>query len=195
MHSFKICEEKFECLGEGSSRRVYGLDTEWALKKAISNGGIWQNKNEIQVYKKYKNSTMPLCPIDLSRSTNEHIVMRRVVPINELPESDDELYSSFDGVVMDYVDECHIDYITPAQKREFIKDLISEKYDPRLIEFIKRLARFKSETIHHLFYDTCSFNCGLMDNKVVILDYGYPDVDEHLRPDFYKPLEDYEEIS
>lgn len=192
MHSFKFCEERFEILGEGSSRRVYALDSEWVAKKPISVGGIWQNSNELSVYKKYQNTTLPICPIDLTRSTNNYIVMRRVTPINEIDDSVDSINDDFDSIVMEYVDVCNLHYNTPTEKKKFIQSIVNSNTDSRIVDFIKRLARFKSETINYLFTDVCSFNCGLLDNKVIVLDYGYPATDEHLTANFYTPLPEYE---
>lgn len=185
MHTFDVCEKDLELLGEGSSRRVYGLDPEWAIKKPINYGGIWQNANEIKVFKKYKNSTLPICPIDLERSTSQSIFMRRVQPLEDMQ------LSMFDGAVMDYVDDCHKKYISTEQKRNFIKEMIDSNYDPKVIEFVKKLARFKSEDIHYFFYDVCSFNCGMLNDQIVIIDYGYPD-DDYRDEHFYTSTKEYE---
>ena len=189
MYSFEHCTENFDEIGEGSSRIVFGLDNEWVLKLPITNGGIWQNSNEVEFYKKYRNSNLPLCPIDLELSSSDHIVMRRAEPMSEL--EDDTLYMQFDSIVLSYIEECSEKYKDYKDKLGFIKDLINKRTDIRIIDFIKKLSTIKNSTVQYLFYDVCSFNCGLLNDEIVVLDYGYPDDGTDHGNEFYKNTETY----
>ncbi|HEY5563836.1 MAG TPA: hypothetical protein VIK72_19140 [Clostridiaceae bacterium] len=78
--SYAALEKKYEYLGEGSGRIVFGINDKYVIKVAKNNNGQVQNKieniiyNEIEdKYKKY------LCPVYLSR--NHRLIMKRAIPL------------------------------------------------------------------------------------------------------------------
>lgn len=184
------CVEKYDEIGEGSSRIVFGMDNDWVIKLPITYGGHWQNQNEINFYKKYKNTALPLCPIDLSKSTENYIVMKRATPLSEL-EDEETFLNDFDLCIGRYVEDCTSLYNTHIEKKTFIDELFISGLDQRLIKFMQKLTKFKSSTIETLFYDVCYFNCGLVDNDIVVVDYGYPATDEKMGGKFYEYTTEY----
>lgn len=180
MFSFEYCYKNLEELGEGSSRVVFALDDEWVLKLPITYGGYWQNQNEINFYKKYQKTSLPLCPIDLSKSSENFIVMRRAKQLSDIND-DFKLYNLFDYCMHSYIELCEND-MTAKEKNEFFKSEFDvRERDPRVLSFIKNLNRFNNKTVSHILYDVCSFNSGLINDQIVAVDYGYPEVESDMR--------------
>lgn len=194
MYSFEHCEKNFDYINEGSCRQVYGINNEWVIKKAFTNGGYWQNKNEIELYTKYKDTDLPLCPIDLERSTATDIFMARADVIADKYEQEEKLWDSFDVILMSYIEECGEKYITEEAKKKFISEL-PRKLDKRLRNFMKKLVKFDSKFISATFYDVCTFNCGILNGEIVVIDYGYPytEDDVPLPENFYQVTKEYDE--
>jgi hypothetical protein len=193
MYSFEHCAKNFDYINEGSCRQVYGIDNEWVIKKAYTNGGYWQNQNEIELYKKYKDTILPLCPIDLSKSTESDIFMLRAEAIADMYEKDEKLWDSFDSILMKYLENCVKLYSTEEGKKEFLSEL-PRRTDKRLRKFMKKLTKFDSNFISSTFYDVCSFNCGLLNGEIVVLDYGFPeeDIEVPLPENFYHVTTEYD---
>lgn len=190
MYSFEYCAKNLDYINEGSCRQVYAIDDEWVIKKAFTNGGFWQNKNEIDLYRQYKDTDLPLCPIDLEKSTESDIFMHRAESIADLYEKEEKLWDQFDGLLMKYIENCD----TNEAKQKFISEL-PRKTDKRLRKFMKKLIKFEPNFISTVFYDVCSFNCGLLNDEIVVLDYGFPDIERELPlpPDFYHLTKEYDE--
>lgn len=187
MYTFDFCDKHLNYIAEGTCRIVYGIDESNVIKKAYTNGGYWQNKNEIELYRKYKDTILPLCPIDLSLSTEDDIFMPFTETVNNsLDDSVHEFWNDLDSVLMNYIYECVDHYNDDVSKSKFIASLEARDYDNRIVDFMKKLTYFDSDFIAKTLYDVCSFNCGLLNNEVVITDYGYPDCDYDETPDFYK---------
>lgn len=85
IHRMTISEidDRFEYLGEGISRIVYGINDQWVIKIAKGREGLYQNKVELYVFKhcgtrfrKY------LCPIVWYRQ--DMLVMPRAIPLSKI---------------------------------------------------------------------------------------------------------------
>lgn len=186
--SLEYCQKNLEYFDEGSSRIIFLLDDEWIIKKPIINGGVWQNKNEISLYKNYKNTTFPLCPINLELSNEETIVMKRASPL--ILNEDETLYDMFDTIWYSFFDDCEL-LNTKRKQQEFLSEY--QNLDTKISSFYKNIMSFNPNIIKEKLYDICSFNCGIVDNSIVIIDYGYPDDGSNENViDYYKKTEEYE---
>ncbi len=78
--------QRYEYIGEGISRIVYGINDQWVVKVAKGIEGLYQNKVELYVYKHCGNRFKKyLCPIIWHRP--DMIIMPRAIPISKITKN------------------------------------------------------------------------------------------------------------
>jgi hypothetical protein len=78
--------KKYKYLGEGISRKVYGIDENYVVKISKNSDGIYQNRIENYVYTHVeKDIKKYLCPILCFNP--DRIIMRRAIPICKYQKS------------------------------------------------------------------------------------------------------------
>ncbi|EBS4516527.1 hypothetical protein DQT32_03765 [Salmonella enterica subsp. enterica serovar Braenderup] len=156
----------FEFISRGVGRNVYAINDDKVLK--LPRNAIWgklQCKNELQVFKLYGNK-FPLCKIDLTNSSEDRIIMERVISFESLPDLD-----------FDYTKLTHIVEVI-RYKRE-TKEFINELAEP-IKKFVNKILNsgLTRNQISAILNDVCLMNLGYKDGEIVILDYGYVDEKE-----------------
>ncbi len=156
----------FEFLGNGVGRKVYAISDDTVIK--IPRNATWgkeQCKNELHVFKLYGN-ILPLCKIDLKYSSEDRIVMERVIAFESLPDLD-----------FDYTKLTHI--VQTIRYKTETADFIDELADPikRFVNKILNSGLTRSQ-ISAILNDVGLLNLGYKDGEIVILDYGYVDEEE-----------------
>ncbi len=182
MYDFKYCEENFTVLGEGTTRRVYEVDSDIVVKLPVVVGGTLQNRNEIALYKKYKNTVLPLCQLDDRRSTATNIFMKKAIPLETFSAN---VSYDFDIYAVDFIESCHDKLKTRSQKDRAIHIIEQAGCDSRVVDFLKKISMFRSEFISRVFYDVVALNCGWCNDSIVVIDYGFPD-NMIINPNYYE---------
>lgn len=77
--------EALELIGEGSTRKVYAINSKLCVKVAKSEAGICQNKAEI---KNFTRGLKCFPKLDSYESNYEAIVVQRVVPCNRMEKAE-----------------------------------------------------------------------------------------------------------
>lgn len=83
--NFRDIQKKYQYLGQGISRIVFGVDKNYVIKLAKGVEGYYQNSVEIYVYENAKHYKDFLCPIEWSEK--EMVVMRRAIPLTNYTNS------------------------------------------------------------------------------------------------------------
>lgn len=156
----------FEFLGNGVGRKVYAISDDTVIK--IPRDAIWgkkQCKNELQVFKLY-GKVFPLCKIDLKYSTEDRIVMERVISFESLPDLD-----------FDYTKLTHI--VETIRYHRETDEFINALTDP-IKTFVNKILNsgLTRSQISAILNDVGLPNLGYKDGEIVILDYGYVDEEE-----------------
>lgn len=166
-YTLQYCYDNLEVIGSGSTRAVFAIDDSRVIKIPFVKGGIIQCRNEIAFYDKYK-SIFPLCAV-LQGSCENLIVQTRAVTVEECYDSADEAaFRMFDTIFWEAF-ECD-DTIDISQYLDGIRD----KTDSRIMEFMDVLSKIDLKLVRTLCYDISCYNIGLIDNRLVIIDYGFP---------------------
>lgn len=83
---FKEIRRRYDYLGQGISRIVFGLNEKYVIKLAKGREGFYQNSVEIYVYDNAKKYRKFLCPI--MRGKKELILMKRAIPLSSYTNSE-----------------------------------------------------------------------------------------------------------
>jgi hypothetical protein len=79
--------KKYKYLGEGISRRVYGINDDYVIKIAKGYDGIYQNRIENHVFKNASETQIKyLCPIVWFHP--ERLIMKRAIPLSKFNKNE-----------------------------------------------------------------------------------------------------------
>lgn len=168
MYTLQYCHDNLKIINYGSTRAVFEVDDSTVVKVPFNYGGITQCKNEIYFYEKYKD-LFPLCPV-LPGSNENYVLQSKAINLEEsFYTGDDEWHNSFDLIFWEAFESD--DNFDIQKYIESIRDTT----DSRLMQFIDKLNKIELKLLRTVCYDISCYNIGLLNNEVVILDYGYPE--------------------
>ncbi len=154
LHKFsdrkKYADENYKMINKGSSRYVYDINNEYVLKLAKNNKGIEQNKTEINISKsgKYNDIIANIIEYD---NNGLYLIQQKADRLTEQGFTD----------------------ITGLQLQGFLYYLRHDKeWDGRNPEFYNKVNSLVNEFELDRFDISNVSSYGIIDNNVVIIDYG-----------------------
>lgn len=168
-YTLQYCMDNLPEVGSGSTRAVFLVDDSTVVKIPFVCGGYTQCQIEINVYEKYKD-VMPLCKI-LPGSSRERVFQEKALNFEEcyMNGDDDNWNYSFDLIFWEAFESDGTISIS-----EYL-DSIRDDNDSRLMEFMDKMNKINIDVVRDVCYDISCYNIGLIDNSIVIVDYGYPE--------------------
>lgn len=166
-YTLQYCIDNLPEVNSGSTRTVFIINDDTVVKVPFNRGGIIQCRNELQVFEKYGN-ILPLCPV-LKGSSEDRIFQQKAVVLEECEmqdSEDDGWYVGFDMIFGNVFESYDIDI------NQYL-DSIRDSTDVRIMDFIDAVLKLPLEVIEEVLYDISSYNIGLIDNRIVVVDYGY----------------------
>jgi hypothetical protein len=156
----------FDFISHGVGRKVYAINDDTVIK--IPRDAIWgklQCKNELQVFKLY-GKVFPLCKIDLKNSSEDRIIMERVISFESLPDLD-----------FDYTKLTHV--VETIRFKSETQEFINELAEP-IKNFVNKILNsgLTRNKISAILNDVGLMNLGYKNGEIYILDYGYVDEEE-----------------
>ncbi len=154
LHKFsdrkKYADENYKLLNKGTGRYVYDINNEYVLKLAKNNKGIEQNKTEINISKsgKYNDITANVVEFD---DNGLYLIQQKAYRLTEQGFKD----------------------ITGLQLQGFLYYLRHDrKWDGENIKFYNKVNSLVNEFELDRFDITNENSWGIINNNVVIVDYG-----------------------
>lgn len=153
----------------------YDSDVFYAEEEA----GWFSNLSELAVYQKFGEKCAALCPIDVEKSSAEEIYMRlaKLPTVNGVWEDSgwaQEEKSAIEDAMDDLFFEHNVRLRVPFYGLR--KDVIEEECGDPLEAFKKfyldMVENLPKEVCREIFYDMHCNNWGIVDGRLVTIDYG-----------------------
>lgn len=159
---------------------------------ADEDAGWFSNLSELAVYQKFGDNCGALCPIDVEKSSADEIYMR----LAQLPTVDgawedsgwtQEEKDTIDDAMEDLFQEYGVRLHVPTYGLR--KDVIEEECGDPLEAFEKFYLDMVQNLPHNvcreIFYDMHCNNWGIVDGRLVTIDYGATSTDSALYDEEY----------
>lgn len=176
-----LAEHRQEALDARDISRDYGI--EWSEEEA----GWFSNLSELAVYQKFGEKCAALCPIDLEKSSGEEIYMRLAkLPVLD-SDWDDAGWSREDketirNTMKDFYQEYNVNLSIPLYNLN--KNTIEEECGDPLEAFKKfyldMIQNLPQNVCQEIFNDMHCNNWGIVDGRLVTIDYGAVSTDSAL---------------
>jgi hypothetical protein len=146
----KYADENYKLLNKGTGRYVYDINNEYVLKLAKNNKGIEQNKTEINISKSGKYNDITANVVEFE-DNGLYLIQQKAYRLTEQGFKD----------------------ITGLQLQGFLYYLRHDrKWDGENIKFYNKVNSLVNEFKLDRFDITSENSWGIINNNVVIVDYG-----------------------
>jgi hypothetical protein len=155
-----ICDKNYTLFGEGCTRYVYDIGTNYVIKIAKNMKGIYQNECECRLTSKFKKYNVIL-PIIENSTEYLWVVQKKVQPIFKNMELFIEYYKiTFQDIELS-INKCN-NFLSRNWKLEYSENLYLNNLEHFLID----------AQMTHLSDLLRLDNWGYDDNNIYIIDYG-----------------------
>lgn len=166
----------------------YDSDVSYAEEEA----GWFSNLSELAVYQKFGDKCAALCPIDVEKSSGDEIYMRlaKLPTVNGAWEDSGWTQGEkdvIDDAMEDLFQECGVRLHVPTYglRKDVIKEECGDPLEAFKKFYLDMVENLPQDVCREIFYDMHCNNWGIIDGRLVTIDYGATSTDSALYDEEY----------